>query len=115
MNLSGRTTNPGELNTQISVYERTTTTGAGGFQVRSAGDKLCDCWARWENVHGAEVWAAATVEAQKAATVLIRYDASIDETCLILKGSKTYEIVSMDNLRERNEYIELKVRLMVEG
>jgi len=115
MNLGGRPTNPGELRTAISIYNRAVTTGADGCQVQSAGTKIGDFWARWENVHGAEVWAAQSVAAQKPATVLIRYDASIDETCLVLKGSDYYEIVSMDNLRERGEYIELKVRKFVEG
>ncbi len=114
MNLNGKISNPGELRTAITLYKRSVTE-SNGFQVHGVGDKIADCWARWENVHGAEAWAAATVSAQSAATVLIRFNASVDETCLVKKGSDYFEIVSMDNVRERNEYIELKVRKMVEG
>ncbi len=48
--------------------------------------------------------------------MLIRYDSRLDETCLVQKGSEIYEIVgSIDDIEERHEYMELKIRLMVES
>ena len=76
---------------------------------------LGTAWSRWENIHGGEVWAAAAQGAVDAATVLIRYNSQVDTTCLVQKGSKAYEILSVDNLRERGEYMELKVRRLAEG
>ena len=115
MILGGRPTNPGELRTPITLYKRAVATDAGGFQVPSAGDKIADVLARWENIHGGEVWDAAALNAQNPATVLIRYNSTLDETCLVKKGSAYFEIVSLDNIQERSEYQEMKVRLVKPG
>lgn len=114
MIIGSKVTNPGELRTQIQLCQRTTTSGAGGF-VTSSYTILATVWAKWSNIHGDEVWQAAALNSSKPATVLIRYDSRLDETCLVKYGSDVYEIVSMDNIGERNDYIEMKVRLMVEG
>jgi len=115
MLIGGRPTNPGELRTAVTFYERAITTGTGGFQAGGKGDKIADARVRWKNVHGQEVWDAAAVNAVNAATVLARYHASIDESCLVEKDSKLYEIVSMDDIEERHEYLELKVQRMKAG
>lgn len=117
MIIGSKVTNPGELNTQITLGTRTVTTGAGGFQTAAftAFTTNATAWAKWTNVHGGEVWQAAALNASKPATVLMRYDSRLDETCLVQKGSDVYEIVSLDNIGERGEYIELKVRLMAES
>ena len=113
MILGGRPTNPGELRTIVTLVKRTITTDAGGFQVAGT-TTIAVVKARWQNVHGAEVWAASAV-AQDAATVLIRYNSQVDTTCLVSKGGELYEIVSADDIEERHEYIELKVRRATEG
>ncbi len=113
MILGGRPTNPGELRTPVTLLKRTITTAAGGFQMPGTTTILA-VKARWVNVHGSEVWAASVV-AQDAATVLIRYNSQVDTTCLVSKGGKLYEIVSVDDIEERHEYMELKVRRAEEG
>jgi SPP1 family predicted phage head-tail adaptor len=114
MIIGSKVTNPGEMRTSIELGTRTVTTGTGGFQT-AAFTSFATVWAKWSNVHGGEVWQAAALNASKPATVLIRYNASLDETCLVQKGSDVYEIVSIDNIGERGEYMELKVRLMAEN
>lgn len=116
MILNGKPINPGELRTKITVLRRSFTTDAGGFQSQAAQlTQICEVWARWQNVHGQEAWTAATLQAEQAATALIRYRSGIDATCLVQKGSDLYQIVSLDNIHERGEYLELKVRRVVEG
>jgi len=112
--LGNKPTNPGDLRTQISLLKRTVSTSTGGFQT-PATTKIADVWAKWENVHGSEVWSAAAINAIQPATVLVRYNSQLDETCLVQKGSDLFEIVSIDDLRERHEYMELKVRRAVAG
>lgn len=107
-------TNPGELRTPITLFKRTVSSDDGAFQT-VATTKIADVLAKWENVHGSEVWSAAAINAIQPATVLIRYNSQLDETCLVQKGADFYEIVSIDDLRERHEYMELKVRRFVEG
>ena len=72
-------------------------------------------WAHWVNVHGSEVWAAESVQAQKAATVTIRYRKGIDEQCRIVKDGILYQIVSIDDIKDCHQWIEMKVRAAVNG
>lgn len=114
MNLNGKTINPGEMRTQVTLQKRTVSVETGGFQV-AGWTTIATAWAKWTNVHGSEVWHAQTVQAIEPATVLIRWRSDVDTTCAVLKGSTRYEIVSLDNIQERNEYIELKLRRMGVG
>ena len=114
MNLNGKTTNPGELRTRITIETRTASEDAGGFPSAS-WTTLASVWAKWENLHGSEVWAANAVQANAPATALIRYRSDVDATCAVVKGGQRYEIVSLDNIRERGEYLEMKLQRMRSG
>jgi len=114
MKIGANTTNPGELRTSISLQRRSNTTDAGGFPVET-WSTIATVWAKWVNVHGQEAWIAQTAQAGQAATVTIRYRSDIDPTCAVLKGSDRWEIISMDNVQERGEYLELKVIRKREG
>jgi SPP1 family predicted phage head-tail adaptor len=105
---------PGELRTPVTLQSRIETADAGGFTSQS-WSTIAAVMAKWTGVHGSEAWTAQTVEAERAATVLIRYLAGVDETCAVLLGSDRYEIVSIDNIQQRNEYLELKVKLARAG
>jgi SPP1 family predicted phage head-tail adaptor len=114
MILNGRAINPGELRTPVVLRQRTVTVDAGGFSGVSYSD-IATVWARWEDVHGSEVWEAEAIQAVSPATVLIRYYAGLDTTWAIKLGSIDYEIVSIDDIQQRHEYMELKVRRMRSG
>jgi SPP1 family predicted phage head-tail adaptor len=114
MRLGNNTTNPGEMRTRVTILEREVTTNPGGFQVADLVE-LAEVWAKWSNVHGSESWIASSVEAESPATVLIRYLDGIDTSCYIQKGDQIYQIVSVDNIQERSEYIELKVKRWLPG
>ncbi len=114
MKIGNNVTNPGELRTSIVLKSRTVTIDAGGFQV-PGWSTIATVWAKWTNVHGQEAWIAQTAQAGQAATLLIRYRSDVDPTYAVFKGSDRWDIVSMDNIGERNEYIELKVIRKREG
>ncbi len=114
MILSGRPINPGEMRTSVALQKRTVPADAGGAQVPSWATQAT-VWARWENVHGQEAWVAQSVQAEAPATPLIRYYAGLGPTWAILKDGVRYEIVSVDDIQERHEYMELKVRRMRPG
>ena len=80
MILNGRPINPGELRTAAAVQTRTFASQAGGFQVPTWSTVVAVWWCRWLNVHGSEVWQAQAVQASQPATLLGRYNASIDLT-----------------------------------
>jgi SPP1 family predicted phage head-tail adaptor len=106
--------NPGDFRTAILIQRRTTTQDAGGFTA-AAWVTVAACWAKWRNVHGSEVWAAQMANALQPATVTVRYNAAIDATCAVSKNGVLYEIVSLDDIEERHEYIELKIKRIVEA
>ncbi len=109
MRIGNTITNPGELHTAIVIKSRSVSTGTGKFK-KKEWTTLVNAWAKWTNVHGSEAWAADAAGAGSAATVLIRYRADVDTTCAIEKSGVLYEIVSIDNIQERSEYLELKVK-----
>lgn len=133
MLINGKPFNPGELKTRIVLASRASGKDAGGFQ-KPGYEFLTEAVCRWLNVHGQEVWAADARGAIKPATIMIRYRNDIDETCVVVKGAtveevieedeitgytfsggEVYEIVSMDDIQERHEYIELKIKFLGAG
>lgn len=112
----------GDLRTSIRIqYEKST--GTGSFAAKSwidlgntaSTDTPRYIPAQWINVHGSEAWIANSVQAQLGATVTIRYRNDITPACRVLLSSTVYQIVSIDNIRQRNEWIELKVKAAVMG
>ena len=114
MIIGDKPTNPGELRTTVSLLSQTVTDGTGGFNIPTwtvvEARKV-----KWTNVHGSEVWSAEAVQAIQPATVLMRYKSGLTPAWRVRKGSLDYEIVSVDNIQERGEWMELKVRLVVDG
>ncbi len=110
MIINGKMTNPGELRTAVVLQKRTTiSTDAGGFQKPGTQTEYT-VLAKWVNIHGSEVFAAQAAGVVEGATVTIRYRSVLDETWRISKGGQVYEVVSMDDIQDRHEYIELKVK-----
>lgn len=96
------------------IIERSKRTGVGSFTNKD-WEEVGTAWVRWINVHGSEVWAAESVQALKPATVTMRYRKDIDEKCRIVFNGVPYEIVSIDNIRQQNRLLEMKVRAAVNG
>lgn len=114
MIIGSKVTNPGELRTTVTFLSRGITVNAGGFQVADLVE-IDTVKVKWINVHGPETWQAQSVQAESAATLVRRYRSGLDTTCLARKGSDLYEIVSVDDIGERHEYIELKVKKWAPG
>lgn len=108
MKIGSKVSNPGELNTRVVLVERKFEKDAGGFPQEIAGQEIT-VWSRWINAHGEEAWQADAVGARNMATVLIRHQPALDTTWRIRKQGQIWEIHSIDNIRERGEYQELKV------
>ncbi len=114
MKINEKPFNPGELRTTIVIKSRSVVTDAGGAQ-SVVWSTVATVLAKWENAHGSEVWTADAAGAEMPATVTIRYRNDIDPTYALEKNSQLYEIVSMDDIRERHELLEFKVKRLVEG
>lgn len=114
--------NAGDLRVKIRI-QREVKTGEGSFAKKewadignkSADDEPKYIFAKWINVHGSEAWIADSVQAQRAATVTVRYRKDIDETCRVLYGGAAYQIVSLNNIKEVGHWLEIKVKAAVNG
>jgi SPP1 family predicted phage head-tail adaptor len=109
-----KVTNPGELRTRVLVQTRVTTLDAGGFKTPT-WTTVAEVWCRWQNAHGRELVEGFIAQVDAPASVLLRYRNDIDVSCSLLKGGVRWEIVSVDNIAERSEYLELKVVRMRAG
>lgn len=114
MKIGGKTTNPGEMRTKITLEERKLDKDAGGF-LRPVVGRQIDTWCRWVNAHGNELWLADAAGAKKTATLLIRYQKDLNETWQVVYRGQAWEIRSIDNIRERDEYQELHVSMIGAG
>ncbi len=114
MKLSGKVFNVGDMHTQVTLKRRIMTTDAGGYQTPGY-QVIAIVWTKWVNLFGPEIWSMQSVTATNPATVTVRYRSDIDPTCVIDKGGLIYEILSMDNIQEHNEYFEMKVSLEKAG
>jgi SPP1 family predicted phage head-tail adaptor len=114
MILNGKVINPGELRIPIVLKSRAVASGAGGF-ASPTYTTLASVKAKWVNAHGAELLADNAKQAEGLATALIRYLVGVDNTVIVEKDSLAYEITSVDDIQEKHEYIEFKVKRMKAG
>ena len=114
MKIGNQITNPGELKISYKLKSRTAAGDAGGFQVPSYAT-FATGKGKWTGVHGSEGWMLGTIGATRLGTFLIRYHASMKETCQVEIENEDYEVISMDDIQKRHEYIELKLKLVKPG
>lgn len=115
-----KSANAGELRTPVYFIIVNRTTDAEGYpleeEVNIFGSGVAmPC--KWVNAHGSEAFTALQLSLREPATITCRYSASITEKCLVYKGSdkEPYEIISIDNVEERNKWLEIKVQRRVEA
>ncbi len=108
MRLGNRITNPGELRTRVLFQTATLTKDAGGAQIPAYVD-LDAPLVKWVNAHGPETVSADASKAIKRATVTRRYHSGVSEISSIVKDGLRWQVVSVDDIQERHEYLELQV------
>lgn len=100
-----------DLRTRITFQEPTLTKDAGGAQSPGWANVATNptVWARWINAHGQEAASSDALKSVQRATVTIRHRTDIQTAWRLLKGTEAWQIVSMDEVREGNRWIELVV------
>lgn len=114
--------NAGDLNARIRI-QRKVTSGSGSFKKEEwvdIGNELSTDPpryknAKWVGVHGSEAWIAESVQAERAATVTVRFDKRINEACRVLYGELVYKIVSVNDISQCHHWLEIKVKASVNG
>lgn len=99
--------NPGELNKQIQIIQKTETADDDGFPVLT--DKVVrKCWARYSNTSGSEIIKAGTEFASAKARFLVRYfPQEITEDMFIRYNGKDYNIEYLNPYGDSREYLEI--------
>ncbi len=115
MKIGNVITNPGELNKRLPYYKRTVISKTGGFKVKDL--VLIDyAWTKCVGVHGSEAWVANSVGAVGAMTLTRRYRSEIDATTVVKINDLYYETDGQpDDIQQRHEYLELKVKIVRPG
>lgn len=110
--------NAGELRTKIYLKAIERGTDSEGYpseqEVNVFGDgKYILC--KWVNAHGSETFTTMQLELREPATLTMRYSPLINETLLVYKENDTepFEVISIDNVEERNIWLEIKVQRKV--
>lgn len=97
----------GELRHRITFQKLTTTTNENGFEVEDWEDYKT-VWAAVTNLHGREYFEAAAVQKENTVKFTIRYFKGFDTSMRILFQGRQYNIISIDNIKYKNKYIEIK-------
>lgn len=101
--------NPGELDKRITFQRLTTTINENGFEVETLED-FKTVWAAVTNLHGREYFEAAAVQAENTVKFTIRYLEGINPSMKILFEGRQYNITSIDNIKYKNRFIEIKAQ-----
>lgn len=96
----------GDLKHRITIQRLTSTVGENGFEVE-AWENYKVVWASVSNLSGREYFEAAAIQAENTVKFTIRYT-NIDPSMRILFQDKEYNIISIDNIRYANKFIEIK-------
>lgn len=95
------------LNKRITIQELKTNINENGFEVEEWID-FKTVWASITNLHGREYFDAAAVHMESTVKFTIRYFPGIDTSMRILFKGMNYNIISIDNIKYRNKFIEIK-------
>jgi len=99
----------GEMRHRITIQRIAITTNENGYEVESP-EVVKEIWAKVTNLHGKEFFAAKAVQSENTVKFTFRYISGIDQTMQIMFQDKVYNITSIDNIKYRNEYIEIQAK-----
>lgn len=95
------------LNKRITLQELKLTVNENGFEIEEWIDYK-RVWAGVSNLHGREYFDAAAIQMENTVKFTIRYLPGIDTSMRIVLKGKNYNITSIDNIKYRNRFMEIK-------
>ncbi|MEN6594697.1 MAG: head-tail adaptor protein [Clostridiaceae bacterium] len=102
----------GQMRVPITVKSVTRGVGTNGNPTE-APVTLFATRCHWSNAHGTEAFENLRLELGEIATITMRYSSLVAVKCLIYYGSDAWEVVSIDNIEQRNRWLEIKVKRVV--
>ncbi len=72
-------------------------------------------WCKWANAHGTEVYQAEELHLRQPVTITMRYSPLVNVKCRIWheRDPEPYEIIGIDNVGDRREFLEIKAQRVV--
>ena len=70
---------------------------------------------QWVGAHGDETFSDEALQGPHFATIRLRYDARITDTCRVLLADVPWDIISMDDIRQYHRWIEIKLKRKAAG
>ena len=108
--------NPGQLRTLVQIQKKQQHRPKGQIEPTiqwvSVRSGTSDFYCQWIPVHGREVWQSEQLMLREPATVRLRYLPEVTPSCRLVRDGAFYEIISVDHVRERKQWTELKVQKM---
>ena len=107
--------NAGDLRTLIIVERLNEAQDADGYPVREWVNVFGqgEYRVKWVNAHGTEVYESMSLDLREPATLTGRYSPLITPQCRITKDGEPYEIISIDDVENRHQWLEIKVQRTV--
>lgn len=97
-----------KLRTKVEIqYKETQPDGIGGNNI--VWTKLKDYWTDFKTMSMSEQFLLMREENTAICKAVGRYDSSITQDMRIVKDSIPYEIVGLNNINERNKWLEIKL------
>jgi SPP1 family predicted phage head-tail adaptor len=109
--MDGYKISAGDLRTRVTFQQPTATKDPGGAQKNTFANVATNptVWARWINAHGQEAEQSEALKSVQRATVTVRYRSDIVPTWQLLKDGEAWQIISVDQVRDRNRWVEMIV------
>ncbi|OAB31755.1 hypothetical protein PMSD_18390 [Paenibacillus macquariensis subsp. defensor] len=91
--------NAGKLNRRITIQKEGPSEDAAGYPIPNPPwEDVATVWASREPLRGRELWAAATIHAEKTVRYKIRYRDGITSDMRLIDGKVTVNDVQMDRI-----------------
>jgi SPP1 family predicted phage head-tail adaptor len=104
----------GDMKHRITFQKLSSSVNDNGFEIEGYED-IRTVWASVANLSGREYFAAAAVQKEKTVKFLIRVISDIDESMRIMFQDKQYNIISIDNIKYENRFVEIKAMEVAEN
>ena len=99
----------GELNQHIQLMKiETYGRNPNTYQPLERNVVFANVWAKVSALHGQEYYTAVSVKLENQLSFIVRYRPDIDEKTNIWFDGRGYNIGFIDNVKYRNEYLEIK-------
>lgn len=104
--------NIGDLRHKVTIQTKSVTRGTAGQEVETWADTATK-WASIEPLTGREYWQAQQINAEMTSKITIRYYFGLTTTNRIKFGTRCFDILSVQNIKERNEFMVLMCKEVV--